>query len=251
MIKIGITEQGDPALDLSWIEQLDKVDGAIVVSKGYNSKFNKALLEHKDKLIYHCTMTGLGGTAIEPKVPSVINMVGNIGLLIRSGFPARHMVLRMDPILPEDIFIKYSGYTYKEYLHRVYSDILKYFCIRRFRYSWLDIYPHVRDRFTGIADLPDGRTVSQEDKEKILTILSTWSGISIEACGEPDVPGQQQIGCVSYKDMQLLGYTVGDVVQQDHPQRDVCLCCKNKTELLHNKQRCYHGCLYCYWHDAK
>lgn len=31
--KIGITEAGDAGLDLSWVNKLDTVDGAVVITK--------------------------------------------------------------------------------------------------------------------------------------------------------------------------------------------------------------------------
>ena len=39
--KFGITEQGDPSLDFSWVNKLYKCSGAIIISKGFNDKFNE------------------------------------------------------------------------------------------------------------------------------------------------------------------------------------------------------------------
>lgn len=32
-MKIGITERGDPSIDFTWTKKLDKVDGAILITK--------------------------------------------------------------------------------------------------------------------------------------------------------------------------------------------------------------------------
>lgn len=33
MLKIGVTERGDAGLDLSWVQKMDKMDGAILITK--------------------------------------------------------------------------------------------------------------------------------------------------------------------------------------------------------------------------
>ena len=69
-MKIGITEQGDACLDLSWTNKINLMDGAIIISKTFSPTFNENLLKYKDSIIYHATITGLGSSIIEPNVPS-------------------------------------------------------------------------------------------------------------------------------------------------------------------------------------
>lgn len=72
-----------------------------------------------------------------------------------------------------------------------------------------------------------------------------------ECCAEPklsDLPNVQAIGCVSDKDAEILGLNITDDGTHGYQRRD-CLCMSCKTELLSNKHRCPHGCLYCYWKD--
>lgn len=54
--KIGITEAGDAGLDLSWLDKLDAVDGAIVITKCVSPDFYDAVLSNKDKLIVYVTV---------------------------------------------------------------------------------------------------------------------------------------------------------------------------------------------------
>lgn len=50
LYKIGITEAGDAGVDLSWVEKLDRVDAAVLITKCVSPDFFDAALEHKDRL---------------------------------------------------------------------------------------------------------------------------------------------------------------------------------------------------------
>lgn len=69
--KIGITEAGDAGLDLSWEPHLERVDGAILVTKNITPSLYDAALRNKDKVILHATMTGYGSSVLEPEVPAL------------------------------------------------------------------------------------------------------------------------------------------------------------------------------------
>ena len=69
--KFGITERGDAGLDLTWTDRIHAVEGAVIISKCANLEFSQALLNYREKIIYHSTCTGFGGTLFEPNVPSV------------------------------------------------------------------------------------------------------------------------------------------------------------------------------------
>ena len=84
---IGITEAGDAGLDLSWEPKMDRVDGAILVTKQITPSFRDAALRNKGKVIIHATMTGLGGTAIEPNVPELKDEFRALLGLVHDGFP--------------------------------------------------------------------------------------------------------------------------------------------------------------------
>ena len=83
--KIGITEAGDAGLDLSWVNKLDTVDGAVVITKCISPEFYDAVLSNKDKLIIHATFTGYGHSVLEPNVPSPYDEFDAIMALERAG----------------------------------------------------------------------------------------------------------------------------------------------------------------------
>lgn len=68
--KIGITEAGDAGLDLSWVDKMSQVDGAILITKCVSPDFYDAALKYKDSVIIHTTFTGFGHSVLEPFVPA-------------------------------------------------------------------------------------------------------------------------------------------------------------------------------------
>lgn len=244
MVRIGITERGDAGLDLSWENKLGKEVGyAILITKNPTDKFIQAVLRHKDKVIVHLTCTGLGGTIIEPNVPGWRFVFEQYQKLLAQGFDPNRIVLRVDPIFPIE-----------EHLRTV-RRILDYNLalpvpIRRVRFSIVDLYDHVKERLdrAGI-ELPwDTFKAPKERIQMIIDFLKQYDDrLVIEACAE-DVPEKWQIGCVSARDFEIFGLDPALATGKSQ-QRPACKCIAGKTELLNNKCRCWHGCLYCYWKD--
>lgn len=249
-MKIGITERGDASIDYSWVEKLNSVDGAVLITKNVTDKFIEIVLPFKDKVILHATVTGYGHTKLEPHVPHYKKSMNQIYKLIQMGFPKEHIVLRIDPIIPTDKGLA----LFDEVFRSGYAIGL-----RRFRISVLDMYPHVRERFAE-AGLPnpygDGKFSASDLQFKTLNNLVTslklgYPGLSsIECCAEPRLTAPVHNGCISKKDLKILGLNT-EYVREDGFQRNACLCLSCKTELLNNKYRCPNGCLYCYWQDRK
>ena len=70
MQRIGITERGDAALD--WVDWWDWVsDGqpAILITKDPQKLSERLTKIDNPKVIVHATITGWGGTPLEPNVP--------------------------------------------------------------------------------------------------------------------------------------------------------------------------------------
>ena len=245
MYRIGITEAGDAGLDLSWEEKLDSVDGAIVITKHVNKQFIDAVLRNADKLIVHATVTGYGGTVVEPNVPLMILQYRNTVRLINSGFPQERVVIRIDPIIPTD-----KGIDRAERVLHLFSSG----GFHRFRISVIDMYPHVRKRFAeaGLYDPYNGQfQASPEQFSKVDYMLREIQSrigetCRIESCAEPNLNVPIQCGCISEYDLHILGLQDEN---QDFSgyQRKNCMCYAGKTELLNKKKRCKHQCLYCYW----
>jgi hypothetical protein len=228
MNKVGITERGDAALDLSWKEAVLGGLPTILITKD-----PLALSRHIEKdmnVIIHCTITGYGGTRLEPNViPPDMAVKGLMRLVDILGI--ERLVLRIDPIIPCKFEIK--RINIKDLIpEKVYSVI-------RRRVSFLDNYDHVKKRFkkAGLKALPYGFHAPLDTRKMIVEVLN-----NPEVCGEP---GLSCVGCVSLKDLEILG--VKPSKEYKPKQRSACTCLASKVELLDNTKQCAHGCLYCYW----
>lgn len=251
---IGITERGDAGLDLSWSEKLDRVDGAILITKNLNEKFRAKVLETQERkpLIVHATITGWGNTVLEPNVPAYEYSLDMLAKLVRDGFDVNHCVLRIDPIVPTQPGL--------ELVDRVltYASKCPELERMRVRISLLDEYAHVKERLgaKGYASFYGGHRFQPNDREvaDTLALLERWhdtTGLVFETCAEPrlDSPAVRHCGCVGETDLALMGLALPDGAGINPQNRHGCLCLSCKHELLDCKHRCPHKCLYCYWKD--
>ena len=238
----GITERGDAALDSSWINKMDSVIGAIIISKNINDNLISNLLKFQNKVILHATITSLGDTIIEPNVPSYqVNFV-QLLKLISLKFPKEQIVIRIDRIFP--------GLPVEKI-----EPILK-FCVQnglfRIRFSFIDMYRHVIERFEQYSiNYPNFPLFDLDfKKEEYLRLFNKYTILNFESCAE-HIPQEfnfniKQVGCISKLDYDILKLEYHHI--RNSTQRQNCLCV-NKKELLDNKTRCPYQCLYCYWKD--
>ena len=236
MIKVGITERGDAGIDFSWVDKL--LDANIIISKYLNDGLINELINYKEKVIFHVTCTGYGETALEPNVHNFIWTHQQILKLVDMGFPVNQIVLRVDPIIPTS-----KGLDRVDGVLDCFSDT----GIKRVRYSFIDMYPHVKERFNN-AKIPIPFTTFCAPKEMIsnaLEMLNCYEDkYELESCAEST---KHQLGCISQKDFDILSIT--EHVEPAGYQRKGCMCIAGKTELLNSKTQCPNGCLYCYWKD--
>lgn len=249
-ITIGITEQGDGGLDLSWTDRLNKVNGAVVITKNLNDNCIKKLIQHKNKIILHCGCTGMGGTLYEPNVPSPVTQMTQLANLIAQGFDPEHVVLRIDPIIPTPEGLNYT----KNVLDLLQAYRLNNLLPKlRIRISVIDMYPHARKRFEE-AGLPlpyNNNFYASFAQLNSLTRLLAMYPYRYETCAEPFLNTNiyEHTGCISEKDLKVLGLTLDENTSVNPQNRKGCLCLTVKRELLSNKRQCPHGCRYCYWRD--
>ncbi len=266
--KIGITEAGDAGIDFSWEQKLGDVDGAILITKCVSEKFCEAVMRHKEKVIVHATITGFGGTVLEPNVPpfyankhcgTFVSPFARLNKLVEAGFPRERIVIRVDPIIPTPKACKTAEKVIFVASVNGYD---------RFRISILDMYPHVRQRFLekGLP-LPYGDNFAPAEKDYQCVMEALASAVWLrqmchieqsprfEACAEPGLNSSEDVhiihtGCISAYDLKLLGLDPDDDDAAGY-QRKGCLCYSGKTELLNHKEQCPNGCLYCYWKSKK
>ena len=245
-MKIGITERGDPSIDFSWVEQMEKMDGVILITKNLTDKVIESARPYFDKMIFHVTCTGYGQTVVEPNIPRYTEQLSQAQKLLSEGVSPERVVIRIDPIIPTEKGLKRAEMVFEEAIARGFS---------RFRVSIMDAYPHVRERFReNNIDPPYGDYFTASYNMMFATddmfkrVKSRHPHIVIESCAEGKLHEIVQSGCVSEKDISMLGLKVDNVDNAGY-QRKGCLCCSAKTELLSEKKQCPYKCMYCYWRN--
>ena len=252
-MKIGVTERGDAGINLAWVDKLNTVDGAVLITKNITKSFADSVLKaHREghKLIVHCTCTGYGGSELEPNVPNYKTQLSSLKYLIDHGFPASQCVLRIDPIFPSE-----RG------MNRLH-EVLTYFGslqtgVERIRVSVVDEYPHVRERYRqrGWNPLYNGNFQANSIQLQLVIGNLAMYPQRYEICAENRMyqlavnqyPYLFEVcGCVSNKDLEILGLPVNEMML--NPQgRNGCHCLSCKTELLTERKPCPNGCVYCFW----
>lgn len=248
-MKIGITERGDASVNYRWIDHMDEVNGAILITKNITDEFIEKVVPFKDKVIVHATCTGYGGTVLEPNVPSYMKQLAQAQKLVDAGFPMHHMVIRVDPIIPTD-----KGIRLAQTVIRAANESYGFW---RFRVSVIDMYPYIRKRFVDNGlPLPYGEdqmTASPKQfaaVDEMLDDLLESHRIRIESCAEKNLNAPMWTGCVSDYDARILGISLPERGYIWPNRRVGCKCLPEKTELLNTCHPCKHNCLYCYWKKA-
>lgn len=251
-MRIGITERGDASIDYSWVDKVSNIDGAILITKNLTDKFIQTVVNlHNSgtRLIVHATCTGLGGTTFEPNVHGYKWQLTQLKKLIDAGFPASHCVLRIDPIFPSEQGLRRVCEVLHEFEHLSTG-------VTRIRISVYDEYRHVKERLKANGYQPcygNRFYASNQQMSSVAHVLSRFP-YRFEVCAE-DILAQnfpqtfEQIGCVSTKDLTVLGIKTVSNLSENGQKRNGCHCLTCKTELLANKFRCPNQCIYCYWRD--
>jgi hypothetical protein len=230
---VGITERGDAALDLAWEGWVGDGLPAILISKNPGALAGRLAHLPRRNVVVHATITGLGGSSLEPNVPPAEAALHGYAALVSALGPDR-VVLRVDPVIPNTAGTVVALGVIR-HAQRLAPET-------RVRVSFLDLYPHVHQRLAlANVELPGGDWTGLhaplEHRRHAWDVLGRP-----EVCGEP---GFDCAGCLSERDCQVLGV---EPVGLKGAQRAACRCFAQKVELLHHREPCPHGCLYCYWH---
>lgn len=234
--KFFVTERGEIAHQLNYaisgfIMAARTGDALLAITKCINNeKLQQFLVDMKKCTIVHATITGFGGSFVEPGVCSPPEAVEGIYNLIHMGFPASQIVLRVDPIIPTQRGIE----TAMKVIDMCPEPV------RRIRFSFIDGY-------AGIKDTLPWKTFHAPKEFQdmaVREILKHAGDRVVEACGEPQLSMNQ--GCISNMDYDILGLP-RPINVGFKGQRKGCMCIGTKTELLVKPDKCPNGCIYCYY----
>ena len=241
---IGITETGDPAFVKGWDNRL--LEANIIISKELTDDMIEKLVNNQSRIIFHHTVTGLGGTIYEPNVPSKVTQLNQAIKLF--GFPKSHYVLRIDPIIPfNELLINNHLGVLDDWTSFTKESKL------RCRISIIDMYNHVLSRFRS-ASIPTPTEDFQLNNDYFSNVAHALANYSnnydFESCAEPKFSNLSFItnkGCASNDDLLILGLDPSEYGFPTNPQRKTCNCLSKKQILGIRPGRCSHNCLYCFW----
>lgn len=177
--------------------------------------------------------------------------------LIDDGFPAKNIVLRIDPIIPTEEGLEKAGYVLR--LARIHIPDVK-----RIRISIYDDYHRAREEMCrrGFAPIDDitkwksemERRPSPEQANAVAETCLEYAHPDqiFELCAEPELAAAYPdrftwSGCLSRKDCEIMNIEVPEHIGINGQNRYGCRCLKMKKELLSSKKRCPTNCAYCYW----
>lgn len=208
-----------------------------------HKKLNKTLksLDHVYVLL---TITGLGGTELEPKAPEKEMVLPLLPKLIDFLGSSKRIAIRYDPLL--DVY-------YQNKIHLTNIDIeifknllenVKKLGIERMITSYVTLYPKVVKRL----EKNNFQIIFHSDEKikdfikKEMIPLCEKSNIKLRTCVFPNLTTK---GCIDGALLSALHPKKKPcLVAKDPSQRPTCHCTKSKD--IGMWFSCYHGCFYCY-----
>ena len=205
------------------------------------------LLESYDQVYLHFTVTGLGGTAVEPGAPALRKALAQLpGCVAFAGNPLRVSV-RFDPVLFwEDGGAVRSNLPFFPEIAAAAAGL----GIRDIRTSFAQWYGKAKHR-AAARRFPFVDPSDEEKKAHAATLaeVAAAHGLSLFACCQPALAGVSGIKPSACIDASLLeslhpGREPASR-RKDRSQRADCLCAESR-DIGSYAQPCHHGCVYCY-----
>ncbi len=200
------------------------------------------LLRRYDQLLFHFTVTGLGGTALEPGVPPPTRALGQLPALVELAQRPERVVLRFDPVVHwREGGTLQSNLPWAEAVFRAARRA----AVRDVRASFATLYGKILRRGVAWHDPPS------EEKKRIaqdLRDLARVHGVELGACSDLALEGAgiRRSGCIDGRRLREL-HPEGELasVRRDRGQRESCLCTES-ADIGSYAMACPGGCLYCY-----
>ena len=195
-----------------------------------------------DQLYFHFTVTGLGATPLEPKVPPWPEAVKQLPELVRiAGHPMR-VTLRFDPLLfwEETGEIK-SNVPLAERIFAAAAEA----GITTIRFSFASLYGKVKKRPWKWFDPPPEQKLEIASR---LVELGRSLGLTLYSCADPLLlqAGALPSSCIDGKLFTSLHPRgLPAPAEKDRGQRPKCGCTLS-IDIGAYTMRCPSGCVYCY-----
>ncbi len=206
----------------------------------YHTELRAEVARYRN-LFIHLTITGMGGTELEPRVAPPEETLGELEAVVELAGGGEHVRLRFDPV----VHIRMPDGTVYTNLHS-YEAIAKRAVeagVRNVSISWMQVYRkvlrHLNAKGMAPANLSEGE---MQEELSFLQRISEKNGITLHGCCVPFMPVSK---CID-----------GAVLREIHPddlpcsiagakgQRELCGCTESYD--IGWYEPCDHGCIYCY-----
>lgn len=204
------------------------------------------LLKKYSQVYIHFTVTGFGGTKIEPSIPNPFSAFNQLEELAKI-FGSERISLRFDPIM----FYKEDGKIKSNYDFFLY--ILEYaekYSIKKIIFSFVQYYPTVIKRFkkAGIEYIDISEHRKLELAANLAEQVKTTS-LKLYSCSQDfltEIDGIEKSRCIDAEYLSKihpLGWKIKH--KKDRGQRKECGCSLSK-DIGSYSMNCPQPCLYCY-----
>ena len=212
------------------------------------SKLNHAL-KKLDQVYVLLTITGLGGTPLEPNAPSTDHIFHQLPSLIDFLGSAQRLAIRYDPLI--DVIYR-DKVSFSNLDLSMFTDIMNrahYSGVKRVIVSYVTLYQKVEKRLKA-----NGFRIVEHPKEEIVDFIRNQMipgteelGMELSTCVLPNLTSQ---GCIDGRTLSLLHPLQEPCSQaRDQTQRADCHCTKSLD--IGQWFACYHDCLYCYGNPTR
>lgn len=242
---LWVTEMSDPCT--KWDSILDKIkDGLpMVLYTKAPVPLDVLILKQKNFAISY-TITGWGGTWLEPKVPHPLDMIKHINGA--ASMLGERMSVRVDPVVPTT-----DGYekalTVIGHINRpvkIITSIIQLYSGHADMAKRLGIDLSMYTVTSGRAKFV--RKEIAQDWVNTVTKKYSWTNGRIQMCGMPyDLQGITHTGCIDKTMLDSIGVHTYKAIPEGK-QRPGCKCIISKKQLISGS--CVHGCVYCYAHKS-
>ena len=202
-----------------------------------NRKLREALSTYA-QIFVHYTVTGMGGTALEPGVLPAGEALELLPDLIEFVGDPRRVRLRFDPVV--NFFLDGVYYT-NLHLYEEVAEVAARWGVPAVTVSWVQMYPKVirRLRRHGITPAPFDLAYQWGWMQEV----SRRYGLELYACCVEGLPSSRCIDGALLSRLHPDGERAP--LEKARGQRPLCGCTRS-VDVGWYTQRCPGGCLYCY-----
>jgi DNA repair photolyase len=198
-------------------------------------------LKRYDQCFLHLSITGLGGTMLEPKVPAPDKVMSRLPELIDFVGDSNRICIRFDPIV--HLTLTDGSYVNNLLFFEKLASNMNTHHIQNVTTSWVQLYSKVKKRLAqrGIVAHDLTRDQWQQESEWLRKVAEKHN-LALRGCCVPGWPRSKCIDGELFNRLHPLNYKATTTGAAG--QRKLCGCTKSVDIGWYTS--CIHGCLYCY-----